>query len=101
MVRDTNITDVMKTYSFGNLPDILEIQTELPDVVLPQLLLGSVSRWVELRDYYSRPIRIYAVSDNPLVEKYIVGLVNNYKDLYITIIPKSRKEMLEFGETDI
>ena len=95
MVRDDEINTLMDTLHFGNLPDVIEIQTELPEVIHTNLMLGSMRRWLEIRDYYKRPVRIYAISDNPAVEKYVVGLVNNYKDMYITIIPSNRKEMLD------
>ena len=95
MVRDTlNIKDLMSSVHFGNLPDTIEIISELPDVIHTELMLGSVHRWLEVSDYYKRPARIYAICENDKVEKAMINLVNCHNNLFITIIPKSRKEML-------
>lgn len=102
MVRDTvNIKDLMSSLHFGMLPDTIEIVSELPEVIHTNLMLGSIRRWLEISDYYKRPVRIYALCDNPSVEKVVVNLVNCHDNLFITVIPKARKEMLEIDEHDI
>lgn len=97
MVRDTvNINDLMTTIRFGNLPDVIEIETELPELLITNLMLGSVKRWIEISEYFKRPVRLYAICDNPSVEKHMINLVNCQDNLFITIIPAHRKEMLKF-----
>lgn len=97
MVSDEQITELLSSVHFGALPDVIEIKTTLPEVIHTDMLLGSVHKWLDISSYYGRPVRIYAICDNVNVEKCVVGLVNPHKDLFITIVPTRRKELLEDG----
>ena len=56
MVRDTlNIKDLMSSVHFGNLPDTIEIISELPDIIHTELMLGSVHQYVYM--LYAKTIR--------------------------------------------
>lgn len=93
MVSDNSI-EFLKTLNPGQLPEIIEISSELPSVIHVNILVGILNRWLQIRDVFNRPVRVYAISNNAQVEKYMVGLVNRYNDLYLTVLPETRKEWL-------
>lgn len=96
MVKDDN--EVMSNISILNLPDVIELRSELPQLYNVRDLLGTINRWKEIRDYFKHPVRIYGSCANPAVEKYLQKVVANYNDIFLTIVPVEREEMLDYEE---
>lgn len=70
----------------------IEIVTELPAATDPDLIIGSVSRWNEIQKHFCCDLRIYAWSHNTVVEKYVMGCVQNMSHITVTILPSYLKE---------
>lgn len=99
MVRDDDT--VMQNISALNLPEVIELRSELPELFNVKVLLGTVYRWKEIRDYFKRPVRIYGSCSNRQVERYLQQIVTSYTDIYLTVVPEERKEILDSAENSI
>ena len=77
----------------GYTPDseVVEIVTDLPSAVDIDVCIGTVMRWKSIREYFNRPIRIYAWSYNVVVEKYFLQLVQETDDVLLTVLPGELK----------
>lgn len=78
-------------YQISNTPmrqeDQVEIQAELSAAISPDIILGQVSRWLDLQKLLDKDLRVYLWSSNKEVEKYITAVVANMDHLFITILP--------------
>ena len=75
--------------------ETLEFISEIPEAFNCPLILATITRWRDIRDYFNKPIRVYLVCHNPIVEKYTARVISGYENMYVTFIPPKRKEMLE------
>ena len=73
----------------GYNPDseIVEILTTLPAAVDIDVFIGTVMRWVNICEYFNRPIRVYAWSYNQDTEKIFTQLVQERKEVFLTPLP--------------
>ena len=93
MVSETrNIIQDLQARPIG---EFIEFIGELPEALNCTIILATVNRWRDIRDYFDRPVRVYVSCRNPLVEKHVARLISGYDNLFITFIPYYRKEWLE------
>lgn len=65
----------------------LEIVTELPAGLCPEIIIAMIMRWRELQIHFDRDIRVYAWSFNTEVEKYVLQCTNNMSHIFVSILP--------------
>lgn len=65
----------------------IEIVTDLPARLDPQIIIGYVQRWREIQKHFDCELRIYAWSYTPEVEKYVLGCVQNMSRVMVTTLP--------------
>ena len=70
----------------------IEIVTELPAAIAPDIILGHVQRWREIQKYFDCDLRIYAWTYNTDVEKYVLGSVQHMSRIAVTMLPMYLKE---------
>lgn len=75
----------------------IEIVTELPSAIDPDIILGNVQRWREVQKYFDCELRIYAWTYNTEVEKYLLGCVQHMSKIAVTTLPTYLKEKKIYG----
>lgn len=65
----------------------IEIVSYLPARLEADIILGYVTRWREVQKYFNKPLRVYAWSYQPDVEKYILKCLAHNKDILVTMLP--------------
>lgn len=76
----------------------IEIQANLPAAVDPDIIIGQVSRWLDLQKHLGKDLRVYLWCSNGQVEKYVLGIVRNMEHLYVTILPTYLKGEFNYDE---
>lgn len=76
----------------------IEIVSELPAATDLDIILGYVTRWVEVQQYFNRDLRIYAWSYTVEVEKYILSCTQQMSHIAVTVLPFYLKENKTYGE---
>jgi hypothetical protein len=75
----------------------IEIVSELPAAVDPDIIIGYVQRWVEIQHYFNKDVRIYAWSYSTESEKYVMGCVQNMSHVFVTVLPMYLKENKQYA----
>ena len=65
----------------------VEIVTELPAALAPDIIIGDVQRWREIQKHFDCELRVYAWSYNPVVEKFVLQAVQNMSRVMVTVLP--------------
>lgn len=92
LVEDnTNIIADLIEAGYNPDSELVEMVTDLPSAVDIDVCIGTVMRWKNIREYFNRPIRIYAWSYNVIVEKYFLQLVQEVSDITLTVLPGELK----------
>lgn len=73
----------------------IELQAELSAAVDPDIIIGQVSRWVDLQHTIGKDLRIYVWSSNTVVEKWLMSVVANMEHIFVTILPTYLKGEFE------
>lgn len=83
--------DIVKKLSYLNPPagKPLEIVTELPAGLNPEIIIAMVMRWREIQQYFDCDVRIYAWSFDTKVEKYVQQCTSLMSHILVTILPVS------------
>ena len=76
----------------------IEIVSELPAATDLGIILGYITRWVEVQHVTNRDIRIYAWSYSVAVEKYILSCTHHMSHIAVTTLPMYLKENKTYGE---
>lgn len=76
----------------------IEIVTELPAALSPDIIIGYVQRWREIQQHFDCELRVYAWSYTMEVEKYILGCTLNMKHIAVTTLPMYLKETITYGK---
>ena len=76
----------------------IEIVSELPAAVDPDIILSHAMRWREIEKHFNRELRVYAWTYTPEVEKCILGCVQNMSRVLVTPLPMYLKERKRYGE---
>lgn len=76
----------------------IEIVSELPAAIEPNIIIGYVQRWREIQKYFNRDLRVYAWSYSTDVEKYLQNCVQHMSHLTVTTLPMYLKERKTYGE---
>lgn len=67
--------------------EVIELATVLPSALDISVNIGLVQRWRDIGKYFDRPVRIYGWSYNTEVEKCLLSLVQEKKDVFLTVLP--------------
>ena len=67
--------------------EVVEIATVLPSALDISVNIGMVQRWRDISKYFNKPVRIYGWSYNTEVEKCFLSLVQEKKDIFLTVLP--------------
>ena len=67
--------------------DEVDILAELPAAVDVQLILAQVSAWSDLQKHLNKHIRIFAITYDRRVEKYVLGIVQHMDNISVTSVP--------------
>lgn len=73
--------------------EFIEIVSYLPARPDLDLITGYVRRWLDVQNYFSKKIRVYAWCQTPLVEKQIIQLTAEMSQLFVVALPVCLKEM--------
>lgn len=65
----------------------IEIVTDLPAALAPDIIIGNVQRWREIQKHFDCELRIYAWSYNPVVEKFVLQAIQNMPKVMVTVLP--------------
>lgn len=76
----------------------IEIVSELPAAIDPDIILGHVQRWRDIQVHFNRDLRIYAWSYTTEVEKYLQGCLVNMSHIHVTTLPMYLKETKIYGK---
>lgn len=82
--------DILKRLTEKILPldKEVSITAELPAAIDPDIIITSISRWADLQEHLGdRKLRVYAYSYNRVVEKYVLGCVQQMQNVFVTVIP--------------
>lgn len=75
----------------------IEIWTDLPARLDGEVILAYLNRWDEVQKHFGKDLRIYAWSVNPIVEKYMLGCLQNMSHIFLTVLPYYLKEKKTYG----
>lgn len=97
-VRDT--PDIV--YQLSQLPpregSTIEIVSDLPAAVDIDIILGYITRWYDVQQHFNKDLRIYVWSYNTVVEKYVLGCVQQMSRIYVTVLPSWLREDFAYDE---
>lgn len=65
----------------------IEIVTDLPAALAPDIIIGDVQRWREIQKHFDCELRVYAWSYNPVVEKFVLQAVQQMPKVMVTVLP--------------
>lgn len=83
----SDIVRVLKNYNYFEDLEIVEIMATMPSAVNVDVFIATVNRWRELQQMYNKPLRVYAYSYNPTVEKMFMQLIQPHEQIFLTPIP--------------
>lgn len=72
----------------------IEIVSYLPARLDADIILGYIMRWREVQKYFNKPMRVYAWSYQPDVEKYILKCLMHNNNIFVTMLPVKLREKL-------
>ena len=67
--------------------ETVEIMAELPSYLNFGICDAQIRKWKDIQAAIQKPLRVYAVSYNIAVEKWVTAALRNDEDICITIIP--------------
>lgn len=82
--------DVLYTISQLRPPvegEPIEIVSELPAATDADIILGYIMRWHEIQEHFNCELRVYAWCHTTIVEKYVLGIVQNMSHINVTTLP--------------
>lgn len=93
----SNIIQLLANYNYFEDSKTLELVTTLPSAVDIDVSIATVQRWKELQKRYNKPLRIYAYSYNPEVEKLFLRLIQESENIFLTPIPGEWKGRITYA----
>lgn len=82
-----DILRLLANYNYFEDAKMLEIVATLPSAVNIDMSIATVQRWKGIQQRYNKPMRVYAFSYNPAVEKLFMRLIQEQENIFLTPIP--------------
>lgn len=65
----------------------VSITTTLPSIINVDVFIATLQRWKNIQRYFDAPLRIWAVCYNTSVEKFMLDIVQEQENIFLTVIP--------------
>lgn len=80
-----NVMQEVSAYAYPT--EVVELRAELPSYLNLSICDAQLRKWKDIQKSLGKPMRVYAVSYNILVEKWFSSALRSDENIFITAIP--------------
>lgn len=85
--QHTNIIHDIANSSCALVDNTVCFRAVLPSMMSEDLMIAQLLRWLNIKDYFDKDVRVYALSASNVTERYMQSIVSQHKGLSLTALP--------------